>query len=243
MKNIEILKRINEELKENIDTKYKEESKKFYKQSNNSVGVSITGVRTPIVRKIAKKYFKDIKSLKKEEILNLCEQLLREGYNEKTTIAIQWTSYIKLEEKDFKTLERWLKVYIDNWGKIDDFSLNVISHFIVNYKKYKNNVKSWAKSKNWCERRASAVSFIQGKSWRINKRYINDVFEVALILLKDKEDLVQKGYGWMLKEASKDFQKEVFEFVIKNKNEMPRTALRYAIERMPEELRKKAMIK
>ena len=47
----------------------------------------------------------------------------------------------------------------------------------------------------------------------------------------------------MLKEASKDFQKEVFEFVIKNKNEMPRTALRYAIERMPEELRKKAMIK
>ena len=55
--------------------------------------------------------------------------------------------------------------------------------------------------------------------------------------------MVQKGYGWMLKEASKDFQKEVFDFVIKHKKEMPRTALRYAIERMPEKLRREAMEK
>ena len=59
--------------------------------------------------------------------------------------------------------------------------------------------------------------------------------------MNDKEDLVQKGYGWMLKEASKSFQKEVFEYVMKNKNRMTRAALRYAIEKMPLQMKKKAM--
>jgi 3-methyladenine DNA glycosylase AlkD len=57
----------------------------------------------------------------------------------------------------------------------------------------------------------------------------------------DRDDMVQKGYGWMLKEASKPYQKEVFDFVMRNKAVMPRTALRYAIEKMPADLRAKAM--
>jgi 3-methyladenine DNA glycosylase AlkD len=55
--------------------------------------------------------------------------------------------------------------------------------------------------------------------------------------------MVQKGYGWMLKEASKPYQKEVFDFVTSHKAVMPRTALRYAIEKMPADLRAKAMVK
>jgi 3-methyladenine DNA glycosylase AlkD len=54
---------------------------------------------------------------------------------------------------------------------------------------------------------------------------------------------VQKGYGWMLKEAGRNHQKEVFHYVMKNRAVMPRTALRYAIEKMPENLRKQAMKK
>jgi 3-methyladenine DNA glycosylase AlkD len=53
--------------------------------------------------------------------------------------------------------------------------------------------------------------------------------------------MVQKGYGWLLKEASRKHQQEVFEFVVKHKRVMPRTALRYAIEKMPQDLRKQAM--
>ena len=62
-------------------------------------------------------------------------------------------------------------------------------------------------------------------------------------MLVDTEDLVQKGYGWMLKVASKTHQEEVFEYVIRNREVMPRTAFRYAIEKMPEELRRQAMSK
>jgi len=55
--------------------------------------------------------------------------------------------------------------------------------------------------------------------------------------------MVQKGYGWMLKEASKHHQKQVFDLVMKHKSTMPRTALRYAIELMPKSLKKRAMRK
>ncbi|MBU2633224.1 DNA alkylation repair protein [Patescibacteria group bacterium] len=66
---------------------------------------------------------------------------------------------------------------------------------------------------------------------------------LAEILLQDKEDLVQKGYGWTLKESSNVFTKEVYEFVLKNKKAMPRTALRYAIEKLPKKWKQEVMKK
>ena len=63
------------------------------------------------------------------------------------------------------------------------------------------------------------------------------------MLLNDADDMVQKGYGWLLKEASRKHQKEVFNYVLTNRTAMPRTALRYAIELMPKELKAEAMKK
>ncbi len=102
------------------------------------------------------------------------------------------------------------------------------------------NLKTWALSDNRWVRRAAAVTLILPAR---KGNFLNEVFEISDILLKDRDDLVQKGYGWMLKEASKPHRQEVFEYVMKNKKEMPRTALRYAIEKMPEDLRAKAMEK
>jgi len=101
-------------------------------------------------------------------------------------------------------------------------------------------LKKWAKSNNRWVKRASAVTLIiparRGK-------FLKDIFEIADILLLDNDDLVRKGYGWMLKVASETHQKEVFNYVMRNKTRMPRTALRYAIEKMPDTLRKMAMEK
>jgi len=74
-------------------------------------------------------------------------------------------------------------------------------------------------------------------------KFLKDIFEIADILLLDEDDLVQKGYGWMLKAASQAHQQEVFDYVVRNKKTMPRTALRYAIEKMPKDLRLQAMSK
>jgi 3-methyladenine DNA glycosylase AlkD len=107
------------------------------------------------------------------------------------------------------------------------------------YPEYLSGLKRWALSKNRWMRRAAAVSLIvpakQGK-------FLKDVFEIADILLLDREDMVQKGYGWMLKVAANKHEKEVFDYVMKKKSVMPRTALRYAIEKMPKDLKAKAMV-
>jgi 3-methyladenine DNA glycosylase AlkD len=122
--------------------------------------------------------------------------------------------------------------------------LRVLSHFIVEYPEFRKEIQSWTSSENRWQRRISAVSFIKGGNiWQVHPNYLKDIFKTAEALSKDKDDLVQKGYGWMLKVTAETHQKEVFDFVMKNKKKMPRTALRYAIEKMPPYLKKQAMQK
>ena len=102
------------------------------------------------------------------------------------------------------------------------------------------SLKAWTKSENRWLRRASAVTLILPAR---KGNFLNDIFEICDSLLKDEDDLVQKGYGWLLKEASRTHQKQVFEYIMKNKKDMPRTALRYAIEKLPKDLRDIAMKK
>ena len=234
-----MIEQIKQELEENIDPTYKEGAERYFKEE-----VHFFGVRTPIVRKIAKKYFAEVKGLSKEELLDLCEQILDQPYNEFSTIAFAWALAIKksFELPDFDRFERWIEKYVDNWGKCDDFCTHTIHYFVEHFPEVIPRIKKWAHSENMWFRRASAVSFITSKgSWYIAKHTLPDIFEVAEILLHDKEDLVQKGYGWMLKSASAFDQQAVLDFVIKHKKTMPRTALRYAIEYMPQDLRKQAM--
>jgi 3-methyladenine DNA glycosylase AlkD len=102
------------------------------------------------------------------------------------------------------------------------------------------SLKKWSLSENRWTRRACAVTLIIPAR---HGKFLEDIFRIADTMLLDKDDMVQKGYGWMLKAASETHQKEVFDYVIKHKAAMPRTALRYAIEKMPENLRKEAMKK
>jgi 3-methyladenine DNA glycosylase AlkD len=73
--------------------------------------------------------------------------------------------------------------------------------------------------------------------------FLTEALAIADLLLADTDDLVQKGYGWLLKEASRKHTDEVFSYVMANKRDMPRTALRYAIELMPKDLKAEAMKK
>jgi len=104
--------------------------------------------------------------------------------------------------------------------------------------KLRKELKEWARSENRWLRRATAVSLIvpvkQG-------RFLDAAFEIARILLTDSDDLVRKGYGWLLKDVSIRYLSEVFDFVMMHKQVMPRISLRCAIERMPQDLRRLAM--
>jgi 3-methyladenine DNA glycosylase AlkD len=106
------------------------------------------------------------------------------------------------------------------------------------YPEYLGKLKIFATSGNRWMRRAAAVSLIVPAR---KGKFLSDILEISDILLLDKDDLVQKGYGWMLKAASQSNQQAIFEYVMERKVNMPRTALRYAIEKMPVGLKNKAM--
>jgi 3-methyladenine DNA glycosylase AlkD len=230
-----IIDKVRAELKQNIDEKTRTTSQNFFKEK-----ISFYGVRVPTVNKISKEYFRLIDSSTKSEIFDLCDSLWQSGFIEESFIACHWSYYIRkqYEPVDFQVFEKWINDYVDNWASCDTLCNHTIGEFIEMYPERIARLKDLAYSENRWVRRASAVSLIiparKGK-------FLSDILEIADILLLDKDDLVQKGYGWMLKAASEASQQEVFEYVIKNKSVMPRTALRYAIEKMPKDLKIRAM--
>lgn len=232
-----LIDEIRVELKKNIDKKTQATSQHFFKEK-----IKCYGVKMPVVSKISKEFFKRIKSETKSEIFDLCESLWQSGYIEEAFIACNWSYYIRKEYKpgDFKIFRKWISEHVNNWAACDTLCNHTVGQFIEMYPEYLVKLKDFAKSDNRWMRRASAVTLIiparKGK-------FLKDILEIADILLLDKDDLVQKGYGWMLKAASQAHQREIFEYVIRNKVNMPRTALRYAIEKMPEDLKKIAMAK
>jgi 3-methyladenine DNA glycosylase AlkD len=184
-----------------------------------------------------------VKTLNKKQFFLLSEKMLKSDYHEEAVIVFIWTEKrVKdFNASDFKIFERWLNKYANNWAKVDTLCPHTINYFVQNYPAVIPKIKKWASSKNRWMRRAAAVSFLSGSKGFPEKQHLRDIFWIAKKLLKDKDDLVQKGYGWMLKCAAENYEKEVFNFVMKHKKEMPRTALRYAIEKMPEKLKSKAM--
>ena len=199
------------------------------------------GLKVPILRRIANECFKEVKGKPAKEILDTCDELLASGERYMRAIAFIWALKVKADYRktDFARFERWLKNYVNNWGNCDHFC-GISGELLVLYPELVSRTKKWAKSKNRWFRRAAAVSLIEPVRKRL---MLKEVFRTADLLLTDDDDMVQKGYGWMLKEAGNQFPDEVFKYVMKNKQKMPRTALRYAIEKYPQAKRKKAMAK
>lgn len=233
-----LIRQIKGELIKNIDPEYYKGERHFFKEP-----IKNFGVRLPKRRKIAAKFWPQVKPLNKKELFKLAEKMFQEKYNELATIASSyiWRRREKFEAEDFKIFETWVNKYLDNWAKIDDFCTHSLGYLINQYPILVKKLFVWNNSKNRWVKRAAAVALIYpfGKK----KKYLPKIFKTAEKLLTDTDDMVQKGYGWMLKEASNHNQQEVFDFVMKHKNKMPRTALRYAIEKMPKDLKQKAMVK
>jgi len=235
-----IVSRVRQDLTGSVDDKTKNSYSRFFKEE-----VKCHGVKSAAVGKIAKDYFKELKSAgqaDRENIFALGEALLQSDYCEEAFVAFEWAYMVRAEytEADFFVFEHWVENYVNNWAKCDTLCNHAVGSFIEKFPSYIENLKLWAQSDNRWLRRASAVTLILPARKGL---FLPEVFEISDLLLKDEDDLVRKGYGWMLKEASKPHLQEVFNYVMKNKKEMPRTSLRYAIEKFPADLRARAMEK
>ena len=246
-----IVSEVRQALRDAADEKTLASGLRFFKED-----VKMYGVKTPEVGRIGKLAFSSIKHLPKGEIFALCEELWKSGYAEEGTIACDWSYYVheQYEPADFKTFEHWLKNYVTNWAKCDVLCNHTVGTFIEMYPEYVAELKKWARSDNRWVRRAAAVTLIIPARKGL---FLGDALEIADTLLIDPDDLVQKGYGWMLKAASmsepiarntdpetrRKHLEAVFDFVMARRSTMSRTALRYAIEKMPPELKVEAMKK
>jgi 3-methyladenine DNA glycosylase AlkD len=232
-----IIENLREELIRNADEKTRLSGERYFKED-----VTLYGIRSAVVTQIARDHFTAIENKEKDNIFLFCEELLKSGMMEESFVACNWSYNVRKQfiPDDFKLFERWVNKYVNNWATCDTLCNHTVGSFIEMYPEYLPALKKWAHSKNRWVKRASAVSLIVPAR---KGMFLKDIFEIADILHSDSEDIVQKGYGWMLKVASQAHQKEVFEYIMKKKTTMPRTSLRYAIEKMPKELKAMAMAK
>jgi len=232
-----IIKEIREYLKKNGSDEIKRSSERFFKED-----IKTYGFKTPEVVSLAKKYMKILKGRSKKEVFELCEELWRSGMMEESFIACHFSYEMRKQysEDDIAVFEHWVDKYVYNWASCDTLCNHTIGTFIEMYPESISKLKKWAVSKNRWMRRASSVTLIIPARQGL---FLTDIFEIADILLNDSDDLVQKGYGWMLKAASQAHENEVFRFVLERKALMPRTALRYSIEKMSADHKSAAMKK
>lgn len=211
------------------------DSKRFFKEEINTLGIKV-----PVVNQVAKMYFP--KGLSKEELWVLCEQLWQSGNMEESIIACNWSYKIRKQysESDFNVFQNWIDKYVNNWASCDTLCNHTVGTLLEMFPDLVGKLETWAESDNRWMKRAAAVSLIIPARKGL---FTETILKIADKLLFDKDDLVQKGYGWMLKACSEKDVQVVFDFVMTHKQVMPRTALRYAIEKMPANLKAEAMRK
>jgi len=187
------------------------------------------GVSVPVVRKIAKQF----QSLSLEEIY--C--LLKSKYNEERLLAlfILVSRYQKADEVDKNELYQFYLENIDhvnNWNLVDSSAHLIIGAHVWNADK--EILLHYAQSDNLWKRRIAIISTL----YFIRRSDLEWTFKIAKIFLTDKHDLIHKAVGWMLREAGQKDIAQLKNFLNEYVSKMPRTMLRYAIEKFPEEERK-----
>ena len=202
---------------------------RFFKTGKGDYGEGdiFLGIMVPEQRKIANKY-KDITLIKIQNLLNskIHEYRL-------ISLFILISKYQRSGNKK-EIVNFYLKntKNINNWDLIDLSAPKIIGNYLLD--KDRSLLYKLAKSKSLWEKRISILATAEF----IRNNQFKDTLKISEILLNDKHDLIHKGVGWMLREVGKRDQKIEEKFLKKHYKKMPRTMLRYAIEKFSDEKRK-----
>ena len=213
----------------------KEKAKKhqsFFKTGPGEYGEGdiFLGVTVPELRRLAKEY--------KTIGINETKQLLKSKIHEERLLSLFLLihRYSKGDEPEKKRIyELYLKntAFINNWDLVDSSAGQIVGDFLFN--KSKKPLYDLVKSDNLWKRRISIISTF----YFIKRNQFSDTLKISKILLPNKEDLIHKAVGWMLREVGKRDISVEENFLKKHYKNMPRTMLRYAIEKFPESKRQR----
>lgn len=200
-------------------------------------------LNTADVRKTSAKLFRALEDRSSASVFHLCEKLLEERNWAMGVIAYDWAFRVRkhYDEDTFEVFESWLKKYVRDWGDCDDFCTHAFGELLAQKNELFKRVIPWTQSPDFWVRRASAVILIRPIH---HDRYAEtSPFLISDRLMNDDHYLVQKGYGWMLKELSVRETGKVYDYLLKNRKVMPRTAYRYGLEKMDRSLKAELMKK
>jgi len=227
-----ILENITKKLKEIGNKEKAKKHQRFFKTGPGEYGEGdiFVGVTVPELRKLAKEY----KTIPLREV----KQLLHSSIHEERLLSLFMLihRYSKGDESEKKRIyELYLKntKFVNNWDLVDCSAGYIVGAFLFN--KSKKPLYDLVKSDNLWERRISILSTF----YFIKHNQFSDTLKISTILLSDKEDLIHKAVGWMLREVGKRDISVEEKFLKTHYKNMPRTMLRYTIEKFPESKRQR----
>jgi 3-methyladenine DNA glycosylase AlkD len=202
-------------------------SQRFFKTGAGEYGEGdlFRGIRVPMLRSVAKNH--------KELALHETLILLRSAYHEDRLVALLILIHHFVNGSDGARAEvyrSYLKNtrFINGWDLVDASAPQIVGAYL--WDKDRRVLCKLARSRNLWERRIAMLATFHF----IKRGEFSDTLEIASQLLSDSEDLIHKAVGWMLREVGKQNTKVEEEFLRRHCHEMPRTMLRYAVEKFPE---------
>jgi 3-methyladenine DNA glycosylase AlkD len=228
------LKSLQKETRNMADPKRAKVNAWFFKSGPGQYGEGDKhlGLSSPQTHWMAKKYHD----------LSLAElkKLIASKYHEERLIALR-ILVLQFQTGKQKEKSRIYKFYlansknINNWDLIDASADKIVGQYLLDNPSEKPILKKLAKSDNLWQRRIAIIATYQF----IKNDKLSETLQIAKLLLTDKHDLIHKAVGWMLREVGKKDLEIEEKFLQKHYQAMPRTALRYAIEKFPEPKRQK----
>ncbi|MBI4892100.1 MAG: DNA alkylation repair protein [Acidobacteria bacterium] len=193
--------------------------------------VPTCGVRTVHVNELVRLVYREVKKWEVADRDQLMEALWKTRKLEPGVVVCHvYRRFGKsFGAREFDLFESWLERYVTNWAHSDGLSSWLLAACIGNQPELRHRLPPWTKSGNRWKRRAAAVSLLHEAK---RGRHLEDVLAMAARLLKDRDDMVEKGVGWLLKEAYPARPREVVEFLSRHGREATRLTLRYAAEKM-----------
>lgn len=198
------------------------------------------GVTVPAVRVVVKKY----RELPLSEVQVLLTSKIHE--HRLAALLILCLQYKNADAKGKKNIfDVYLKhtAYINNWDLVDTSARDIVGQYIFEQQtkiERMKFLKKYVESKSLWERRIAIISTAYG----ISKGYFDEICIISEVLLKDTHDLIHKALGWMLREMgkkNKEGEQRLLKFLDEYASKMPRTMLRYSLERLDIKARKRYM--
>lgn len=232
MKNVNGLSFLRNELRKHASKRKAKTLQSFFKTGPGQYaqGDVFLGVTVPCIRKIAKKY------VHAPHALIVC--LLQSRIHEERLLALiilvtQFQDADESSRKKIYTLYLKKTRYINNWDLVDLTAAHIVGAYL--YQKNKTPLYTLARSLSLWERRIAIIATF----YYIKNGVFSHTLRIAAMLLSDDQDLMHKATGWMLREVGKRNARALETFLRTHYTTMPRTMLRYAIERFPEKKRKR----